>query len=207
MLKILGQGGLEDFTAFAKRRPDQVRHLTAYGLISGNPWKVKLPFLIKFLEADLPLDIGEATIERDDDKNWATISELRNRLEPKIRRLIKRTFQVKYGVERWIDPILKVVPSKERDKLNGVDRDEILQRRLYLPNLLEAISQNWGDFSFLSSGLPESALQKDQFEILLRFINTHREDAHAKALSAPEMATLKVAALALETALDRFLVD
>ncbi len=49
----------------------------------------------------------------------------------------------------------------------------------------------------------ESALQKDQFEILLRFINTHREDAHAKALAAPEMATLKVAALALETALDR----
>ncbi len=33
-------------------------------------------------------------------------------MEPKIRRLIKETLVVKYGIERWIDPILKVSLAK-----------------------------------------------------------------------------------------------
>jgi len=165
-----------------------------------------MPFLIKFLQTDLPLDIGPPRVD-DEQEGWSTINELRNRLEPKLRRLIKRTLMVKLGSERWIDPILKIIPTSERERLSGVDRDEILQRRLFLANLVQVVIQNWGDFSFLSIGTPEGRVTKAEFELLGNCINTHRNDAHAKALNGNELAAVTIAVSALERSVDRFLVD
>jgi AAA-like domain len=205
-LKMLGLGDNAAFDQFAKQRPDQVRHLTAYELVSRNPWQVRMPFLIKFLRTDLPLDVGPSRTE-EDLEGWSTISDLRNRLEPKLRRLIKRTLMFKFGSERWIDPILRTFPTGDRERLNGVDRDEILQRKLFLTNLIQVITQNWADFAFLSNGSPDITVAKAEFEILGKYINTNRNDAHAKSFLTNEVEVVKLAVSTLERSIDRFLVD
>lgn len=44
-------------------------------------------------------------------------------------------------------------------------------------------------------------------KVLLDYVNTHREDAHAGAFSEGELATLKIAVSALDAAVDRMLED
>lgn len=206
LLKLLGRGDADRFENAAKKRPDQVRHLIAYGLITANPWKVRLPFLMKFLETDLPLNAGDSA-RPDAAESWASISELRNRLETKLRRLVKRTLVVKCGPERWIDHVLKALPQDRREKLVGVDRDEILQRRLFFSDLLEIVVKNWGDFSFISIGPPDVAIDKSHLSVLLNYINTHREDAHAKPVAPSELSAVEVACATIEKSLDRVLID
>ena len=53
----------------------------------------------------------------------------------------------------------------------------------------------------------EHQVSKEAISVLLKFINAHREDAHAKAVSPAEVAAVKTAAAVLNAALDRYLDD
>lgn len=151
------------------------------------------------LVAAAPATGGEASL--------LEISALRNRLEPLLRRFIKRTLKAHLGPEKWISPILKVVPSKDREKLDGVDRDQILNERLFLLNLITVVEQNWEYFKTLEACPPDKQVTKDQFKVLLTFVNAHREDAHAKPTSDSEIAALKIAVNAIEAAISYLLED
>lgn len=130
---------------------------------------------------------------------------LRNRLEPKLRRYIKRVLKAHLGPDKWISPLLKTVPSSEREKLDGVDKDVILQDRLYLMNLLQVVEQNWDYFKGLEATIPTCRVTKANFGTLISFVNAHREDAHAKQVSEADLATLKIVVSAIDTRKQMFL--
>jgi hypothetical protein len=206
MLLMLADGKVDDFNSLAELDPSLEHHLQQYGLVgrrAGFP-ELKIDVIRRYLRGprvSQPSDPPEAT-------EWLTlvrdIGQLRNTLEPKLRRFVKQTLRTHRGPERWIDPILKTLPTEQQAKLNGFDRDEILRERIYLSNLIEVIASNWNLFRALESS-QKHRLDKSQVETLLRYVNAHREDAHAKDVSQAEVATLAIVCSTLSTALDGFL--
>lgn len=217
MLQKLAQGESAFFTEMAATCPEYVQHLKAYSLVTGEPPRIGIPFLEKFLSRSyhetLPVQAKPAQLATTGDPKdppldlLLSLSELRNRLEPQLRRYIKRTLKAHLGPERWIDPILKILPTKDREKLQGVDRDTVLSERLFLLNLVTAIEQNWEYFKGLEACPPDRRVTKDQFKVLLEYVNAHREDAHAKPLAGSELATVKLVVDTVEKAIAFLLED
>lgn len=201
MLEQLASGDTSFFDEMSTAVPQFAQHLRSYELVRGAPPILSIPMIATYLQNGgwQPAEVNSAA------ESLASIGMLRNRLEPKLRRFVRRQLMARLGAERWIDPILEVIPTRERDRLKGVDRDEILNSRLFLMNLLQVIVSNWGDFSVLESGSPADRITKAQFSVLLEYVNTHREDAHAKSVTEAELATLKVIVPLLEKQIAKFL--
>jgi hypothetical protein len=218
MLQMLAGGDLAAFTELAEADPELMHHLDEYGLLG---WSEGVPMLRiavvgKFLRrraraaGKLAQGARAQGAKLEAPSDWLSrvtdISLLRNTLEPKLRRYIKRTLKASLGPERWIDPILEVLPPPEVARLKGVDRDEILNERLLLSNLIAVIEHNWGKFMSLGYS-SRNRLEKYQITILLKYINAHRADAHANDVSEAEVATLAVICQTLNAALDEQLED
>jgi hypothetical protein len=207
MLQMLAQGNISDFTTLASEDPQLKHHLDEYGLIEwqeGVP-RLRIAVIGKFLRVSRRQKSAGTSSEKEIE--WmdlvSEISRLRNAFEPKLRRYIKRTLKVHLGPERWIDPLLNIVPTERRAKLQGVDRDEILSDRLFLLDFIQVIETNWDKF-FKSL---ESRLQKPQFSTLARYLNEHRADAHAKDTTQAEVITIAIICESLSAALDESLED
>jgi hypothetical protein len=135
------------------------------------------------------------------------ISRLRNTLEPRLRRFLKRQLRSQLG-PLWIKPILEALPEQQRGQLVGVDADKILQERVMLLNLVTVLQVGWDKyFKVLEMGAPAESVKKASVQVLLEFVNAHREDAHAKPISEGDAAAMRLAVKAIEGAIDRFLED
>ncbi len=220
MLEMLATGQTSFFRDLAANSPEYAQHLEAYNLIIGDPPRLRIPLLEMCLRrvAGSPTSITQANPTTRHDKitlpdvgnlkDLITISTLRNRLEPLLRKFIKRSLKTQLGPERWIGPILDVVTTENRKKLEGIDRDVILNERLFLLNLLEVIVTNWDKyFKGLEACHPKKQVTRDQFKILLTFVNTYRDDAHAGPASEAHVASLKIACDALEQGISYILED
>jgi len=223
MLEILASGDIGSFDMMSQEAPEYSEHLKSYGLIDTSPPRIRIPFLQTCLQratkgrsnsqANALTGVNK-TVDAEGSTpappltDLMTIGALRNRLEPLLRRYIKRTLKAHLGPERWIDPIIKVVPSgAQRDKLAGLDRDVILNERLFLLNLITVVDQNWEYFKGLEACPPDRQVTKEQFKVLLTFVNAHREDAHAKPVSTADVATLRLVTAAIEGAINYLLED
>lgn len=217
MLEMLATDQTAFFQEMAMNSPEYAHHLEAYHLVHGAPPRLRIPLLEMCLRravggrasaAQAPRHGLASPHEAANAEDLLTISRLRNRLEPMLRRFIKRTLKAHLGPEKWIRPILNVVPNKDREKLDGVDRDVILNERLFLLTLLNVIDQHWDAyFKALESCPPDRQATRDQFRVLLSFVNAHREDAHAKPTSDAQIATLTIACAALERSISYILED
>lgn len=221
MLEYLACGDLSSFLSVERTVPDLSAHLRGYGLVAGSPPVLTMQFLSSYLGSkkslrdfskekskettnyNPPIDIeGDAVLQR-----LAELGFHRNRVESKLRKFIKRVFIASKGPARWIDPVLAAVPSERREKLAGFDRDAILGEHLYLLDLLNIVVKNWSVFAHLEHQAGQSRVGKPQFEVIIDFLNRHREDAHAKAVDDSTVAAVALAARTLESALDPYLAD
>ena len=126
--------------------------------------------------------------------SWKTITEIRNTIEPLLRKFIRQTMRSRYGKSIWIKKVLEAIPQVERDRLVGVDADTILNNHLYLTNLREVLNKFWEDFKFLETGERKSQITKIQFLTLIDTVNDNRQDAHAKEINEAQMDSLKISA-------------
>lgn len=211
MLGVLARGDVSFYMGMAGLSPQYAQHLNAYGLVRGNPPRITIPLLADYLrtEATPASKAGpDATVSGAAPDFLAEVGWLRNRLEPKLRRFVKRSLKAQLGTERWIDPILKAMPTQQRERLQGVDKDEVLSERLLLLDLVQVIDQNWNTaFKVLEAAPPARRVTKEQVKVLLEFVNAHREDAHAKLVSEQEVVALRLAVSAIENAVDLYLED
>ena len=204
MLECLAGNDCDFFEEMTASVPQYAEHLKAYGLVTLNPGRIAMPFLASYLRTQLtnvtppgPEELGKAA-------QLAEIGRLRNELEPRLRAFIRQMLKAKMGAHAWIDPVLKAIPSERAAKLQGVDADIILAEHLYLQDLITVIDKNWAVFNVLERGPKDEQMSREQFKILLHFVNAHREDAHAKEIGAAEFATVKVAVMVLDKALSLY---
>lgn len=221
MLEYLSDNDTEAFLSVERAAPDFSAHLRAYGLVRGSPPELSMQFVASYLKNKKAIsksvsmdseDSDDASSESvaGEDSVLNRLSNLgfhRNKVEIKLRRFIKRVFIASKGPSRWIDPILSAVPSERREKLVGIDRDLILRENLFLLDLLNIILKNWSSFVHLEQQPGQARVSKSQFEVLVDFLNKHREDAHAKDVEEATIVAVALAASTLEAAIDPYLVD
>ena len=126
----------------------------------------------------------------------AQVNERRNALEPRLRRFVRRVLTEALGPERWIDPVLALLPTAVRKQLEGVAPEEVLTKRLLLSNVIAVIDAHWGPWfaPALEAGkAPGERVTRAQVAVLLEHVNAHREDAHARSLTDAEYASVTVA--------------
>ncbi len=215
MLDYLARNDLEAFQSVERSIPDLSAHLRAYGLVRGNPPELAMQFIASFLRSrvkDLVSAQSAPSAEPTDQEgelfaNLAKLGFHRNRLEIKLRRFIKRVLVAMKGPQRWIDVVLQAVSAERREKLAGIDRDEILREHLFLIDLLNVVMKGWVNFAHLEQQTMQTRVTKVQFEVILDFMNKHREDAHAKDVSEATLAAVGIASQTIEAAIDPYLED
>jgi hypothetical protein len=209
LLKRLAEGDTKTFEEFEAAVPDSVAHLRAYGLVFGTPPRIAMRFVGDYFVRQRIVRVPEASPEfsRQNEnaaQKWIQICLYRNRIEPKLRQIIKMTFQSSAGPVRWIDPIVSSLPETRRKQMVGVDRSEILNTHLYLLDLLQIIQKNWEQFRHFETMQGNLRMTKGQLEVLLDFLNRHREDAHAKNITDTDWAAYLAVTAVLERVVEAY---
>lgn len=215
MLEYLASGDVASFSSVEATAPELSAHLRGYGLVSPSTPELSMQFLAHFLQcrrqaAGIVPQPASNGAEPECDEVFRRLAELgfqRNRVEVKLRRFIRRVLVALKGPTRWIDSVLSAIPADRRQKLSGVDRNEILNEHLYLLDLLNVVLKNWAEFVNLEQQAGQSRVTKSQFEVIVDFLNRHREDAHAKDVDQATVAAVAFAAQTIERAIDPYLVD
>jgi hypothetical protein len=213
LLTALALGDGDTFQEYARTLPESVQHLRAYGLLREPGPTISIAMIQRYLIATcagalVKARTGELPEAAVGSAAWLDLVQdlgrLRNVLEPKLRRFIRLVLKGQLGAERWIDPVLAVIPKERREKLGGVSRDEILDHKLFLLDLLQIIDANWDRFKHLEGGDAAVRVTKSQFKVLLDYLNVHREDAHAKGIGQAEVAAVMLASQCLDRAISRY---
>jgi len=216
MLEYLAQDDVSSFASVEVTTPELSAHLRGYGLVSSAKPELSMQFLAHFLRCRQKLmvavdaDAGAVESQSDSDELFGRLARLgfhRNNIEIKLRRFIKRVLIASKGPARWIDLVLAAIPSERKEKLAGVDRNEILSDHLYLLDLLNVVVKNWPAFAHLEQQPGQLRVTKTQFEVIVDFLNRHREDAHAKCIEPAALTSVVLAAQTLESAIDPYLID
>ncbi|MFO0651466.1 MAG: DEAD/DEAH box helicase family protein [Polyangiales bacterium] len=134
----------------------------------------------------------------------AELNVLRNALEPRLRAFVRRTLEGVHG-ERWLDAVLRYVPTEERRRFEGMDGDAAFRERLYLSTLITVIDRQWSTAfgPVLESAPTQERLSRSQCAALLEVLNAHREDAHARPIRDVDLATVRAVVGQLHRVLDR----
>ena len=121
----------------------------------------------------------------------AEISERRNTLEPKIRRIIRLQLQSSFGEGEARNKILSVLSLDDKKKLslNGLSYRDYLDPHkvpIYFEDLRKIIMKEWDIFKHIFG--PD----QDRFNTSMKAINEYRIDAHAKEITDAEMKYVRV---------------
>lgn len=210
-LETLVCGDVEEFNSIAREIPEYILHLESYGILVKNSNSVRIPILADFIRNEnskRQKTPDEKPQNNNKDLDWLELSNLRNQLEPKLRKFIKRILKSHLGDAKWIEPIIALLPEERKRQCLGVDANLILDERLFLSDILNLMINKWNDyFKILEAGPPDRKLSKAQCQVILDFVNAHREDAHAKSVSHGVIASMHVACNAINTTVNRYLED
>ena len=125
-------------------------------------------------------DEKEQTIETI----YSEISSRRNKIERKLRALLKHSLKLVHG-NKCMSKLLESLPSSQREIVNRYSFEKVWEN-LYFSDLTLIIDKNWEDLQKWFS------TDKKNVMLWLNHINTFRIDAHAKSISDEDLAYLRV---------------
>ena len=126
-----------------------------------------------------------------EDEKQKEISERRNKLEPKLRKMIKRGLQLKFGEEIAKNKvIIELYGAREKGKYMHVDYSEFFdpnKHNIFLKTCFELMRKNWEDcFRNIFE------VNVEIFEAKTTLINHYRKpDTHAAPISDSDMKSFR----------------
>ncbi|MBN1968093.1 MAG: hypothetical protein JW870_01880 [Candidatus Delongbacteria bacterium] len=183
LLTYLALGDNQTFEEYAADVPEYVNHLLGYGIVKkvGNDYEIRIESVKEYL-----LKINKyKTLNPSLKEIWAEISERRNKLEPKLRKLIKNLFKASLGKTKSQELVLSIFEKNRREKFSGYSIDELFDANLcqiFYDDLRKLILKRWDDiFKNIFNN------NRDDFDLDMKIINRYRFDAHAKEISVEEL--------------------
>ncbi len=187
MLEFLAQEDYKTFGEFVEMSHSMIEHLEGYGLISEDGGKYH--FRINAVEQYVRERAKVAKVFNTKEEKWSEISSQRNTLETNLRKLIKRTLKLHFGVAQAKNVFLETIsPPEAKNKLNAMSFDDMFDSKLlYFEDLRKIIIKNWEKFSQIFGN------NKENFNLYMGYVNKHRADAHANDISDDEIGILLIA--------------
>ncbi len=199
----LAHGNIENVAKYIEDEPGYIEHLLGYGIVNfvdGEP-KLSIFVISKQLKkipqnqdySPLEKSIEEVDIEENLDDIHAEVSLRRNKVERKLRILLKQSFLLTYG-KKCMSELLKSVSTSDKDSLNRYSYENVWEH-LYFSDLISIIDKNWDIY--------QKWFGRDKQDVILwlKCINDFRIDAHARSIKKDDLIYLRASFSKLEEAL------
>lgn len=188
MLTYLAIGDLTAFHDLANLSTELIAHLKGYGVISENNgnYYFEIELIQKYL---FNKNKYKAVLNSTEDR-WKEISERRNKLETKMRQLLRMQMQITFGKTEAFSKVTDILGAKRKDAAMGMDYNDLFDPNkieLYFNDLIKIILKYYDDIFKNIFGR-----NKDETKNSLEIINKYRSDAHAKDITKEEMDYFRV---------------
>lgn len=199
-LEQLALGNLEegDRTLY---NPQMISHLVGYGIIENN--QGVLDFKIDVLKNYLTRKYAYRRQNITNEEKWAEISERRNRIEPKIRTIIRMQLKTKYG-NGARQEVLNSMRIEAREKYKNLKYNDLFNPKkceIYFMQLGYLIENHW-EMCFKNIFSKNKATIKSYFTI----INNLRLECHAAPVTDEEMDSFRGAIRTLEKEVENYFI-
>lgn len=200
MLRYLARGDEETFAELAKYSRQYTNHLIGYGIIEED--NGKYVFKIDTVEEYIRNIDKYKKIELTQEEMLSEISERRNKIEKKLRKLCRMQLKAFKGEKEAYQSVMKIIGEKKKRKMRILSYKEIFDDKhtqLYFIELGKIIIKNWECFKNIL-GPGESEIKSD-----IEIINKYRSDAHAKEITKNEFKKFRIAIEELEKKIEEYL--
>lgn len=197
-LEQLALGNL-DQEGQAMYDPQMISHLLGYGIIENN--QGVLDFKIEVLKNYLARKFAYRRQNMTEQEKWAEISERRNRLEPKLRTIVKTQLKAQFG-NAAKQKVLESMKPELRNKYMNLNYSDLFDPKkceIYFLQVGCLIEKNW-DQCFKNIFSKNKQSIKSYFTI----INNLRCECHAAPITDEEMDSFRGAMTTLEKEVDSY---
>lgn len=196
-LEQMALGNLKESDVY---NPQIIAHLLGYGIIESN--QGVLGFKIEVLKNYLSRKYAYKRQNLTNEEKWAEISERRNRLEPKLRTLVKMQLKSHYGTVAK-QKVLESMKSDLRVKYQNLSYNDLFNPKkceIYFYQLGNLIEKHW-DTCFKNIFSKNRQTIKAFFTI----INSLRLECHAAPVTDEEMDNFRGTITQLENEVSNWL--
>ncbi len=199
MLKFIALDDHETFSQLAKISPEFTNHLLGYKIIDKN--ENNYSFKIEAVKDYLLTKHKYERALNNSAEMLSEISERRNVIEPKLRKIVRNTLLINLGKGTATTEFLAVLGEPRKSEHAGLAYSELFNGtscNLYLEDLRKVIIKHYEYFKNIFGS------NKDDVDSKLQVINKYRNDAHAKDLTKSEMEYFRVCITYIEKKIDDF---
>jgi hypothetical protein len=188
MLTYLANEDMDVFNELSNLSPELTAHLKGYNLIDENDgnYYFKIESIKEYLRNKNKYKAKLKTPE----ERWKEISERRNKLEVKLRQLVRMQMQSNFGKTEAFNKVINIYGSDRKNKHTGCEYIDLFNPiivNVYFIDLQKIIIKYYDDVFKNIFGS-----NKDEIKVALDTINKYRSDAHAKNIEVEEMDFFRV---------------
>jgi hypothetical protein len=189
MLEYLAKDESQTFGEMASSYPEFVEHLIGYGIVIRR--RDDFEFAFDAVAEAVRKNLRQLKALTAEGK-WLEVSSRRNKLEEEIRTALYR-WSTRLADEEWSKSWRACVTTKRQAEIGPLNRREAFSRNnspLYFSELLKFV-QYCNEFG-------TGEISTSDITAAMNCVNTHRIDAHAKAIDDPNYMELKASLEILE---------
>jgi DNA-binding transcriptional MerR regulator len=188
MLTYLANEDMDVFNELSNLSPELTAHLKGYNLIDENDgnYYFKIESIKEYLRKKNKYKAKLKTPE----ERWKEISERRNKLEVKLRQLVRMQMQSNFGKTEAFNKVINIYGADRKNKHTGCEYMDLFNPdivKVYFIDLQKIIIKYYDDVFKNIFGS-----NKDEIKVALDTINKYRSDAHAKNIEVEEMDFFRV---------------
>ena len=196
MLEYLAMGDVQTFNGLAEMDRTYITHLLSYGIITKNEANDGYSFRIEAIKDYLLQKTKYKRLNLSESEKWAEISERRNKLEPKLRDIVRIQLKSRFGEQEATKKIIAKLnsDSSNKDKIRRLtsptykDYFDSKKVNIYFKILIDVIIANYEDCFRNLIGVDIDVF-KNRVELLNKY---GRVDAHANPIDDNEFRRFRV---------------
>jgi hypothetical protein len=199
MLKYIALDDMKTFKELAILSPEFTNHLLGYKIIDKNnaAYSFKIDAIKDYL---LVKHKYEKALDTPTER-FREISERRNYIEPKLRKIIRNQLLVAFGKSDATNKYLSVLGDPRKSKYVSYGYNDLFDSNLceiYFEDLRKTMIKYYEIFKNIFGA------NKDDVDHKLAIINKYRSDAHAKDITKEEMDVFRLSISYIETKINEF---
>lgn len=199
MLKYIALDDMKTFNELAELSPEFTNHLIGYKIIDKNNtyYSFKIDAIKDYL---LTKHKYEKALETPQER-FKEISERRNLLEPKLRKIVRNQLQAKFGKSDATNHYLQILGEPRKSQYSSNSYSELFDAKtcqIYFEDMRKTIIKHYDVFKNIFGS------NKEDFDQKMQAINKFRSDAHAKDINKEEMDVFRLCISYVENKIEEF---